>query len=114
VLGRDPDGSTRVHTRSRVCVWVFCKTLEHVQRMRQSGPGRLEADSVPQLSDFAYGFTRWELAPEGDGTRFELRAELRPGFWVPPLLGPLLIERGLSSSALQALEGLERESRARR
>jgi hypothetical protein len=79
--------------------------------MRQPAPGRLEADTVPRLSDFSYGFTQWDLAPEGNGTRFELRTELRPAFWVPPLLGPMLIEQGLKNSALEALEGLERESR---
>jgi hypothetical protein len=111
VLGQDPDGSTLVRTRSRVCVWIFCKTLQLVQRMRQPALGRLEAVTVPRLSDFAYGHTSWHLAPEGDGTRFELRTELRPVFWVPPLVGPMLIEQGLKDSALQALEGLERESR---
>lgn len=109
-LGTDPDGSHRVRTLSHVCVWIFCRDLEHVQRFRHSGPRRLEADSVPELSDFAFGFTRWSLLPENGGTRLELTSRLRPAFWVPPLLGPLLIQRGLRSTTLDALRGLEREA----
>jgi hypothetical protein len=110
-LGTDPDGSRRVRTLSHVCVWIFCRDLEHVQRIRHKGPGQLEADSVPELSDFAFGFARWSLLPENGGTRIELTAQLRPAFWVPPLLGPLLIRQGLQDSALDALQGLEREAR---
>ncbi len=110
-LGTDPDGSYRVHTLSHVCVWIFCRNLEHVQRFRHNGQGRLEADSVPELSDFAFGFTRWSLLPENGGTRMELSARLRPAFWVPPMLGPLLIRQGLRGTTLDALQGLEREAK---
>jgi hypothetical protein len=113
ILGMEPDGSTLVRTRSHVCVWIFCKTLEQVQRLRCLAPGELDADSIPDPSAFTFGRARWRLAPEGRGTRFELDAQLRPGFWVPPLLGPLVIEQGLRGSALDALEGLERQAGAR-
>lgn len=78
--------------------------------MRQTGPGLLEADSDPNNSDFAYGFARWTLSPDSGGTRFELTAELKPAFWVPPVLGPMLIEKGLRKTALDALQGVEREA----
>jgi hypothetical protein len=47
------------------------------------------------------------------GTRLELTSELRPAFWVPPLVGPYLVKRGLMSTARDALDGLEREAEAR-
>ncbi len=111
------DGGTAayplVHTRSHVCVWIFCKDIEHTQRMRRISQDRLEADSVAQSSDFTYGYTRWVLTHDASGTRFELVTELRPAFWVPPLIGPLLVESGLRRTALEALQGLEREALAR-
>ena len=110
-LGTDPDGSHWVRTLSHVCVWIYCRDLEHVQRIRREGMGRLEANSVPELSDFAFGFAQWSLLPENGGTRMEFTARLRPAFWVPPLLGPFLIRQGLQSTALDALQGLEREAR---
>ena len=113
VLGSHSDGSQVIRTRSHVCVWIFCRDFEHVQRMYDREPGHLQADSLPEQSDFAYGFTRWLLIPQGEGTRFVLTSELRPDFWVPPVLGPYLIKRGLLNTALEALRGLEREARLR-
>jgi hypothetical protein len=110
ILGQDGPGNPLLYTRTHLCVWIFCKELEQVQRMRVTGSRRLEAESLPGLSDFEYGYMRWDLAEETAGTRFQLIAELRPAFWVPPVLGPLLIARGLRTYALDALHGLERES----
>lgn len=112
-LGPDAGGHHLVHTLSHVCVFIFCKNLEHLQRMHPRAPDRLWADSVPEGSDFAYGRMQWDLAAEGRGTRFRLEADLRPAFWVPPILGPLLVGQGLRGYALDALEGLEREALAR-
>lgn len=112
-LPPDGAGGRLVYTLSHVCVWIFCKDLEHIQRMREAGTGRLEADSVPHGSDFSHGHTSWVLTQEQGGTRFVLATRLVPDFWVPPLLGPLLIQRGLRSTALDTLKGLEREARSR-
>jgi hypothetical protein len=106
----DGAGGHLVHTLSHVCVWIFCKDLEHLQRVMETPPYRLEADSVPDDSDFTHGYTRWEMTPQDGGTRFEFTTRLVPDFWVPPLLGPYLIQQGLRSTALDALQGLEREA----
>jgi hypothetical protein len=107
-LPPDGAGGHLVYTFSHVCVWIFCKDLAHLQRVSEMGPGRLEADSVPEGSDFVRGFTRWVLTPRDGGTDFEFSTRLVPDFWVPPLLGPYLIQSGLRSTALDALQGLER------
>jgi len=114
VLGTDPDGGQRVHTLSQVCVWIFCRDLEHVQRFRSPGPRRLEAHSVPELSDFSFGVSHWTLVPQPRGTRLEFSARLQPAFEVPPLLGPLLVQQGLRNTTLEVLQGLEREAGRRR
>lgn len=107
------DDGTVVHTRANVCVWIICKEIEHTQHMRQISEYRLEADSIPETSDFSYGFTRWIVADEGQASRLTLYTELRPAFWVPFLIGPLMVKSGLRGSAMDAIEGLEREARSR-
>ena len=113
VVASSTDGSHRVRTLSHICVWIFCGDLEHLQRMRRSRPpGRLVAQSLPEGSDFDFGLARWILRPEADGTRLHFVARLQPSFWVPPLLGPILVQEGLRNTALEVLQGLEREARA--
>jgi carbon monoxide dehydrogenase subunit G len=109
-LGPDAAGRHLVHTLSHVCVWILCKDIEQVQRMRPEDGNRLEADTLPEHGDLAYGHMQWDLASEPGGTRLRFTAEVRPGFWVPPLLGPPMVSRGLRSYALDALRGLEREA----
>jgi hypothetical protein len=110
-LGPDPEGHRLVHTRSHICVWIFCRDLEQVQRMRP-GPGwRLQAETLPESGDFRSGRMVWRLAAEGAATRVQFSARLQPAFRVPPLLGPLVVQRGLRGYALEALEGVERAAR---
>jgi len=110
-LGLTDDGRHRVHTSSQVCVWILCKTLEHRQLIREKAPGHLEAESDPLHSDFSFGLTEWQLSRVDHGTGFRLTAQLLPAFWVPPLVGSLMVEKGLRDTTLDALRGLERETR---
>lgn len=47
----------------------------------------------------------WRIAGDGARCRINYRADIQPGFWVPPLLGPLLMR----SQVDRQLEGLESE-----
>jgi ribosome-associated toxin RatA of RatAB toxin-antitoxin module len=47
----------------------------------------------------------WRIAGDTAHCRIEYRADIEPGFWVPPLLGPLIM-RG---QVARQLEGLESE-----
>ncbi|MBI2312380.1 MAG: SRPBCC family protein [Betaproteobacteria bacterium] len=47
----------------------------------------------------------WRVEKAGAGTRVSYDAELTPGFWVPPLIGPHIIRRNVKNQ----LEGVARE-----
>ncbi len=51
----------------------------------------------------------WRLSPNGAGTRIAYYARLVPDFWVPPLVGPLLIRYNVR----RQLEGMVREMERR-
>lgn len=108
-------GERRVRTRVRACVSVFCRQLGQVQDMRYHPArdgGSIEAHVLPQMSDFRYGEATWDFrACESDRTCLAFDAELEPAFWIPPLLGPWLIERKLREEAIQTSQGLERLAR---
>lgn len=101
-----------LYTEVHVCAALLCKTLHQVQRMQQrdlpDGSGQLSAEVLPDRSDLRYGRADWEFTPEGAGTRLKLRMALEPAFWVPPLIGPALIEHSLREEAARTSAGIER------
>lgn len=110
VLGSDGPTRHRLHARIRLCAYVFCRTLDHVQWMTQRREGLLEAEIDPADSDFEYGAARWELTPAGPGSRLDLTIAVRPRFWVPPVVGPWLIREALRVQAQRTAEGIERRA----
>lgn len=97
-----------VRTEARVCVAMLCKKIVQVQDVSVLPDGNILATIRATRSDFSYGVARWEFWKEGTTTRMRFRSELEPSFWVPPLIGPWLIQRGLQNEALKSVANLER------
>lgn len=93
---------------SRACVVVFCKTVMHVQQVREDSPGDIVATVVPEKSDLRQGIMRWRIVPEGSQTRILFEGHMTPAFWVPPLVGPAAIKHSLRTEAIELFENLER------
>lgn len=116
VLSEDaPRGLRRVYTDVRMCVSFFCRQLEQVQDMRYAprpDGGDVSARVIPERSDLLYGLANWQLRDCSGRTCLSFQAELEPRFWVPPLIGPWLIQRKLREEALQTSAGIERLARS--
>lgn len=108
-------GLRRIRTRVRACVALFCRQLAQVQDMhyeRTADGGRIQARVLPERSDFRHGQAAWIFRGcDADQTCLAFDAELEPAFWVPPVLGPWLIERKLREEAIETSRGLERLAR---
>lgn len=110
-----PDIS-RLQTQVRMCFSFFCKTLDQVQDMRrmpETPGGRLSARVIAERSDLRYGEANWRLSDGASATQslLEFSAELEPRFWIPPLIGPWIMERKLRQEAIQTSQGIERLAR---
>ncbi len=107
----------RLYTQMRLCFSFFCRSLEQVQDMRATPTadgGSLSASVVPAQSDLHYGQADWSVGrcAQGTETCLSFVAELEPKFWIPPLIGPWVMERKLRQEAIQTSEGIERLARA--
>lgn len=110
-----PANLRRVYTDVRMCVSFFCRQLEQVQDMRftqRPDGGDVSASVIPERSDLRYGLANWQLRDCSGRTCLSFEAELEPRFWVPPLIGPWLIQRKLREEAMQTSAGIERLARA--
>lgn len=97
-----------VLTEADVCVAVFCKHIVQVQDVSVLPDGSILATMRPTRSDFSYGVARWDFWEEPAGTRMRFRSEIEPAFWVPPLIGPWLVQRALEAEMLKSVANLER------
>lgn len=97
----------RVYIFAEICVSVFCRTLEQTQGVRQRADGDIVAAIVPDSGDFRWGFARWHFEPAENGTRMRFESQFEPAFYVPPLIGPMLIKHALRRETLETVEKLE-------
>ncbi|MEM9057119.1 MAG: SRPBCC family protein, partial [Pseudomonadota bacterium] len=104
---REPDGSGVVYTKAKGCVAFFCSTIERTETLEVEAPTFIQTSVVPGTSDVDEGVARWRLESEGDGTRVLYEMEMKPNFWVPPLLGTFLMKRALGKAGKEAAQRIE-------
>ena len=108
-LGEVAPGVVEVYTELEGCVAFFCRTLHRTERVR-STPDGLLAQDVLGRGDFEFGQTRWSFSAEGERTRLVYETTVRPGFWVPPLLGPTMLAKITRRTTIEMLEAAERKA----
>ena len=101
------DGAPRIYTRTEGCIWFFCKTIERSARLEVEPQRKIVAIAEPELSDAALSIESWTLTADGDSTIIEYRHEIDTGFWVPPLLGALIINRSVKHGTEKAAIRIE-------
>jgi len=101
------DNDHRVKVTTNACVTFFCKTIVQVQDVEQLSGMVIVTTSVPDKSDVDYAHARWKITSENGLTHITFNSDLKPSFWIPPLIGPPLIETALKNEALAIIDGLE-------
>jgi len=108
-----PDGTPIIYTRMQGCLLrIFCKSMTRVERLEVNEPGHIRTVTLPEQSDFKRSVSEWFLEEDESGTRMIYRLEMEPDFFVPPLIGPPLLERTLARGGGNAVERIERLARA--
>jgi Polyketide cyclase / dehydrase and lipid transport len=110
-LERNPDGGGIVYTKARGCVAFFCQTVERVERLDVVPDTEITATVIPERSDTRYSVAHWQLEPQGAGTLLHYDLVMEPDFWVPPLIGPLLVKRALKAGGERAAGRIENLAR---
>lgn len=106
-IAPDANGRPGFYVMNRGCVLFFCKSL--VRRgYVEAEPGRvLRAFADPDESDFRMSNETWTFEAEGSGTVVSYSLRMEPDFWVPPAIGPWMIQRKLRNDGGRALERIE-------
>jgi hypothetical protein len=112
LLETNAAGVSTVRTAIKVCILVFCKRVEQLQRVTHPDADTIEAVIIPEGSDFRSGFARWRLSsPTAVTTELQFTDTFEPDFWVPPLIGPWLIQQKLVREVTETAAYIEAQQR---
>lgn len=104
----DEDGTPLVFTRVRGCAMFICRSLIRVERLTLEAPYHIVTTAIPERSNVRFSESEWQLRDDDNGgTRVSYSLELEPGFWVPPLIGPLIIKRMLIKDGAEVAAKIE-------
>jgi len=101
------DGRGLVFLHMKGCVLFFCRDVRLVERLELTPETRIEMFVDPARSDLEYGWARWDIGPQGSGALVRYEMEMVPQFWIPPVIGPLIIKAVLRSRGQRAAQRLE-------
>jgi hypothetical protein len=101
------DGSGLVFLHMKGCVLFFCRDVRLVERLEVTPETRVEVFVDPERSDLDFGWARWDIAAEDGGALVRYEMEMVPQFWIPPVIGPLIIKAALRLRGLRAARRLE-------
>lgn len=112
VLHRYDNGELKRLLKLRHCILVFCFDMDFVERVKES-PGHLTTTMVPEESTFVDGTANWQIEALGDdSTRISVSARQTPRFWIPPVLGPLILKKVFMSEVAETCANIERIANA--
>lgn len=101
---------TRVRTESRACVFIFCRDIAFTLDVTVV-EGNIQADIVPDESDFRSGYFRWLVSSsDNGGSHIVFETVMEPDFFIPPLIGKIFVRKKLQQKVLTTVENLEAEA----
>lgn len=101
------DNQIKVLVETRGCIWFFCKHVKQVQSIRKLPNGYLLAATLPEESDLEFGNVLWHIRQDGKTTLISYSADFIPAFWVPPLIGPWLMNSRLLLEGKETINNIE-------
>ena len=104
----DENGQPGFYSRMEGCVLLFCHSFIRIGYLILIPRLEIVAISIPEESDFKYSRERWQLIDFKDGTIMIYDFEMEPDFWVPPVIGPFVIQSALRSGAERAVNRIEK------
>jgi hypothetical protein len=106
-VGPDEDGGMGYSINNRGCVMFFCKTALRNGSVSSEAYEVIHAIADPAASDFEKSDETWTFFEEEDGTVVRYELEMKPDFWIPPVIGPYMIKKKLREDGGEAVNRIE-------
>lgn len=104
---KDP-GIRRFREKTFVCALFFCITYQNIMQLALLKNRDIELKVEPEGSDFEYGHVVWRTASLGETySRLSFHAETKPSFWVPPVLGTMILGSRMTDVLYEMVRRME-------
>jgi hypothetical protein len=107
ILPSGRDRVIRVRNRSEQFVGPFCFAIIWTGDIVKTGKGDLEVKTIPQLGDFISGSAIWRIRARGEHTWVLYVSRLKPAFFIPPVIGDIVIKKHIKSEILASFKRIE-------
>jgi hypothetical protein len=97
----------RVRNISKHCIGPFCFPVVWTGDIVTTSDGDIEVKTIPELSDFESGHAVWHIRPQGNNTRLIYESRLNPAFFIPPVIGEMLIKKHIKDETLNTFRNIE-------
>ena len=105
--GSEETGDLGFYTRNRACIVWFCKSVERIGSIEHEPFRLIKATVDPEQSDFHLSNEVWQFEEEAEGTLIRYQLEMRPKFWIPPVIGPYVLKKKMRDDGVDALDRIE-------
>ncbi len=99
--------TTRIQIILENCILLFCQNILIAEDISVDDDGDITARILPGWSDMRSGKSRWHFEEVDGSVKVSLDSEFEPDFWIPPLVGPILLQSDLKNHLRHFLENLE-------
>jgi hypothetical protein len=110
ILPSGRDGVVRVRNLSEQCVGPICFHIAWTGDIVETRDRDIAVKTVPKLSDFVSGSAIWHICPQGEITRVMYESRLKPAFFVPPVIGGMIIKMFIKDDTLATFRRIESQA----
>ena len=103
-------GVVRVRNFSKQCIRPFCFHIVWTGDIVETSDRDIKVTTIPELSDFVSGSAIWHLRPQGGHTRVLYESRLKPAFFVPPVIGGIIMKRHIKDETLDTFRKIESQA----
>jgi hypothetical protein len=107
ILPSPDNESVRLRNRFEYCIALSCFDIDWVEDIKELQDGYLKAETVPELSDVESGTAIWRVQPHGEHARVSYQSQMKPDFFIPPLIGNMIMKYKLREEAITTFTRIE-------
>jgi len=116
LINKSEDERTTVSMLTKICIFLICYNIRHVQIFHPVNNGVLYSRIIPRLSDFKSGWLRWEIKEKDSNrispvTQIIFDTEITPDFFIPPVIGPYQMKKKMFEIAKDTINNLEKKAK---